>query len=230
MTIGRPVVGIVATRHQVPRFWGTLPVQGMTEWVPGPVAAAGGLPLVLPVLPAETLPVADLLAPVDALLLAGGGDLDPATYGDLPDPSTVDVDRLRDDVEVALARVAIERGVPVLGLCRGMQVVNVALGGRLHQDVEGHVLPPPGTHAVHTASGSLSRQLLGARVDVRSLHHQAVAELGTGLRATARSDDDGIEAIELPGHPLLGVQWHPELQPDEGQKALFDWLVRSARP
>lgn len=230
VSTARPVVGVVAGRHQVPRSWGTLPVQGMTAWVPGPVAAAGGLPLVLPVLPTEALPVAELLAPVDALLLAGGGDLDPATYGERPHPSTADVDRLRDEIEIALAREAIERGVPLLGLCRGMQVLNVALSGRLHQDIAGHALPPPGTHPVRTAAGSLARHLLGEQVDVSSLHHQAVSGLGDGVQATARAGDGVVEALELPGRPVLGVQWHPELQPGEGQKALCDWLVRSARP
>ncbi len=140
------------------------------------------------------------------------------------------MDRQRDDAEVALARAAIDHGVPVLGICRGMQVLNVALGGRLHQDVSGHALTPPATHPVRTASGSLARRLVGARLDVNSLHHQAVADLGRGVRATAWSDDGMVEAIELPGRAVLGVQWHPEMRPDEVQKALFEWLVRSARP
>ena len=230
MIDGRPVVGVVAGRHLVPRSWGMLPVQGVTEWIPGPLAAAGAVPMVLPLLPQESLPVSACLARLDALLLAGGDDLDPGTYGDRPHPTTTGVDRQRDDIEIALGDAAIDLGVPVLGVCRGMQVLNVALGGRLCQDVADHALAAPGTHPVCTAAGSLARRLIGARADVNSLHHQAVADLGRRLRATAWSDDGVVEAIELPGHAVLGVQWHPELQPGELQKSVFDWLVRSARP
>ena len=140
------------------------------------------------------------------------------------------MDPLRDESEIALLHAAIELGVPVLGICRGLQVLNVALGGDLRQDVPGHVLPPPGTHAVRSAQGSLVRELVGAATDVNSIHHQAVARLGRGLHATAWSDDGVVEAVELLGETVLGVQWHPELQPGAAQKALFDWLVRSAAP
>lgn len=230
MTGVRPVVGIVAGRHQVPRPWGVLPVQGTTEPLPDVLAAAGALPVVVPVLAPGALAAADLLGAVDALLLAGGGDLDPATYGADPHPRTEGADRLRDDTEVALARAAIELDLPVLGLCRGMQILNVALGGDLVQHVDGHLLTPPATHPITTVPGSLVAQLAGARPEVGSLHHQAVGRLGHGLVATAASDDGVPEALELPGRAVLGVQWHPELQPGAVQKALLDWLVRSARP
>jgi putative glutamine amidotransferase len=230
VTAARPVVGVVAGRHLVPRPWGMLPVQGIGDLHPGLLAAAGAVPVALPLVAPDVLSPAAALAAVDALVLTGGGDLDPETYGGNAHPLITNVDRFRDDVEITLFNAAVELGVPVLGVCRGMQVVNVALGGALRQDVPGHVLPLPGTHQIRTSPGSLTRQLIGSRLDVNSLHHQAVAELGHGLRATASSDDDVVEAFELPGRAVLGVQWHPELQPGAVQKVLFDWLVRSARP
>lgn len=228
----RPVVGVVASRHEVQRHWGRLPVQGIREPYPELLASLGAAPVALPVVRPELLPAEELLTAVDGLILAGGGDLDPTTYGARPHPSTVDIDRLRDETEIALLHAAIELGVPVLGICRGLQVLNVALGGKLHQDVGSDHVISGGSHPVRTAPGSFTRRLVGVRPEVTSLHHQAIADLGHGLRASAWAADGVIEAVELPGRggiAALGVQWHPELEPDEVQRALFSWLVESAR-
>lgn len=232
MRTARPVVGVAAGRHLVPRPWGLLPVQGISAAYPDLLASLGAAPIALPVLPVEVLAPVASLAAVDALVLAGGGDLDPATYGARAHPSTDGVDRLRDDIEIALVNAAVELGVPVLGVCRGLQILNVARGGDLHQHIgTDHVLPG-GSHPLRTASGSLTRRLVGPRPQVNSLHHQAVARLGRGLRATAWADDGVIEAVELPGRDgvaALAVQWHPELEPGDLQRGLFSWLIESAR-
>lgn len=226
--MSRPVVGIVAAYYDVPRHWGVLPVQAVPRPFPALVAAAGGLPVLLPLL-AEGDP-ADLLDAVDGLVLAGGGDLDPATYGGVAGVAS-DVDLIRDAVELALANAAVARALPVLGVCRGAQVLNVARGGTLRQEVEEHVLPRQ-RHEVRSAAGTLTAELLGSRPRVNSLHHQAVGLLGVDVVATAWADDGTIEALEVgqgPAPVALGVQWHPEIDPGPVQRALFGWLVDAAR-
>jgi putative glutamine amidotransferase len=187
------------------------------------VQAAGGLALLLaPDDVAEAAPER-WLDRLDALLLSGGSDLDPAMYGQAPHQQTGGVRPDRDRFEIALTRAAMERGMPVLGICRGMEVLNVARGGDLIQHLpdavgnEAH-LHTPGTfadHEVRLAPGSLAAEAIGAeRTPVKSHHHQGVDELGEGLVASAWSDGDGVvEAIELERgeHPFaLGVLWHPE--------------------
>jgi putative glutamine amidotransferase len=158
---------------------------------------------------------------VEALILAGGSDLDPATYGAAPHPETSGIWPERDRFELALARRALEREMPVLGVCRGMQVLNVARGGTLVQhlpDLLGgnHHRHTPGAfadHEVRLEPGSLAATAAAAeQLTVMSHHHQGIDELGEGLVASGWSvSDDLVEAIELPGHPfMLGVLWHPE--------------------
>jgi putative glutamine amidotransferase len=201
------------------------------------VVAAGGLPVVLPVLDPEL--AAATLDGLDGLLLSGGGDIDPARYGEEPVPEVYGVDERRDAFELALVDVALERNTPTLGICRGHQVLNVALGGRMlqhvghltsvnHQERErfGEVI-----HTVLVEPGSLVASVLGATVvGVNTLHHQAVAEPGRGLRVVARSADDAlIEAVEHEDRRTIGVQWHPELlQHRPQQRRLFNWLVEQA--
>lgn len=203
------------------------------------IRRAGGRALLVP--PGEPDPDG-LLDVVDAVVLSGGGDIEPTVWGG-PDHETIYMtDRERDESELALARRAIERAVPLLAICRGMQVLNVALGGTLHvhlPDVVGdeisHRAPPrvPVPHAVLVDEGSRLAGIMGAtEIEPMSWHHQAVERCGDGLRVVARASDGVVEALELEGHPeVIAVQWHPELsaERDPTQAALFSALVDAAR-
>jgi putative glutamine amidotransferase len=205
---------------------------------PTAVQRAGALALVLPPDEAAVESPDLVLDRVDGLLLAGGADVDPASYGAVADPRTGATRPERDRFELALAYGAMERGLPLLGICRGGQMVNVACGGTLIQhlpDVVGddRHMRTPGTfseHEVELEAGSLAARAAGAdRITVRSHHHQAVDELGEGLRATGHALPDAtVEAVEHPEHDFtLGVLWHPEA--DERSKIVAA-LVRAAKP
>ncbi|MEH0416648.1 gamma-glutamyl-gamma-aminobutyrate hydrolase family protein [Streptomyces sp. B21-083] len=180
--------------------------------------------------------VAARLARFDGVLLPGGGDLAPYRYGaaDTHD-SVYDVDAVQDAFDLEVARHALESGLPLLAICRGLQVVNVALGGTLEQDMGGperehrHVV-----HSVAIRRGTLLEQAAGAeKVDASCYHHQRVDSAGAGLAVTARADDDTVEGLELPGSQawFTAVQWHPEdtAHQDPAQQGLFDALVRAAQ-
>jgi putative glutamine amidotransferase len=203
------------------------------------VRRAGGLPLLVP--PAEIDPV-ELLEAVDALVLTGGGDVDPGSFGGRTHPAVYGTDLARDALELALVDLVVDRGFPTLAICRGMQVLNVALGGDLHPHlpdvVDGRVThrgDPGGAvaHLVELEAGSLVGTIMGATtVEVQSLHHQAVDRLGRGLAVVGCAADGVVEAVELADHPFLAaVQWHPETSAatDSRQQALFDALVQAAR-
>lgn len=201
------------------------------------VRGAGGVPLVLPVLgPGD---VADLLDAVDALVLTGGGDLCPSTYGADRWPETGDPDPARDAFEIALVREAVARDLPVLAICRGLQVVNVALGGTLVQHVpavtgEDHRHDDRWDEGVHAVRVDPASHLAGVLdctgLEVNSLHHQAVDRPAPGLRPVAWAHDGTVEALEpVDGGPLLAVQWHPELlQHRLEHRRLFRALVEEA--
>jgi putative glutamine amidotransferase len=200
------------------------------------VQAAGGLALLLPPDDVAAENPSELLDRLDGLILAGGRDLDPLTYGARPDPETGEPSPERDRFELALASAALERDMPVLGVCRGMQMLNVACGGTLIQHLGGPLCErhrhTPGVfsdHDVELDAGSLAARAVGAdRTSVRSHHHQAIEELGEGLIASGRSPEDGlVEAIELPGRRfVLGVLWHPEEDTGSG---VIGALVDAAR-
>ncbi|MCW3019573.1 MAG: peptidase [Solirubrobacterales bacterium] len=203
------------------------------------VERAGGLPVVLPPLDLER--IAPLLDRLSGVLLSGGPDLDPGTYGQAAHSELGPTEPQLDAFEVQLAREADARGLPILGICRGAQALNVARGGTLHQHLPdttdgtvAHRQHEPGTvatHMVRLAARSSLAQVLGARrVAVNSFHHQGVARLGRGLHASAWAQDGVIEGIEGRGKTLLlGVQWHAEtLVDDLAQLALFEHLVRAA--
>ena len=203
------------------------------------VEAAGGVPVALTTAPA--LEAALLLDGIQALLLTGGSDVDPALYGQRPHPRLGPVFRDRDDFELALVKEALDRQRPILGICRGHQVLNVATGGTLLQHIPSD--PVGGevhdsekerwqrTHDVRILPGTRLRELLGEdRVAVNSFHHQAVQDLGRGLRVSAVSGESGVvEGIESEASGfVVGVQWHPESfwnQPD-GFGTLFEALVQ----
>ncbi|HEX6349618.1 MAG TPA: gamma-glutamyl-gamma-aminobutyrate hydrolase family protein [Candidatus Dormibacteraeota bacterium] len=187
----------------------------------------------------ELAPGADggaALEEVDGLLFTGGADIDPAEYAAEPHPMTVAAPD-RDALELPLVRAALERGTPVLAICRGIQVVNVALGGDLKQHVPEHDHYTTGeprqklAHQVRLAADSAVAEVLGAaELPVNSLHHQAVGEVAPALRATGWSEDGEVEAVESPDGNLLAVQWHPEelveVRPES--RRLFEWLVKRA--
>jgi putative glutamine amidotransferase len=198
------------------------------------VQRADGVPMLLP--PDDTVAESpyEVLELLGALVIPGGSDIDPATYGARPHPQTHGARPERDRFELALAHRALEREMPVLGICRGMELLNVALGGTLEQhidrlDVHRHTPGAFCDHEVRLEPGSLAARAVGAdRSTVRSHHHQALAELGEGLVATGWSEPDGlVEAVELPHHSFaLGVLWHPE--EDESSRVLGS-LVQAAR-
>lgn len=199
------------------------------------VQRAGGLPLLAPHLTTDTARV--LLDQADGLILSGGPDIDPRAYGEEDQGACWGIDRGADRTEMALAREAVRRGIPTLAICRGLQILNVALGGSLHQDISGASghLPlegPPerllsARHVVRIASDSRLAAVYGAgRHVVNTIHHQAVKTLGDGLRVTARDESGIVEALELAdGRPILAVQWHPERHGDD---RLFAQLVSDA--
>ena len=195
------------------------------------VELAGGVPVVLPPLGDG---MATLLDRLDGVCLSGGPDLDPAAYGARAHEQLGPTEPALDRFELELARAADAAGMPLLGICRGAQALNVARGGTLHQHVEGHrqtELATQPVHAVRITAGSLAARVLGTRAtQVNSFHHQACDVLGHGLVATAWAPDGTIEAIEDRSHPfLLGVQWHAEtLIDDDAQLALFRALVDAA--
>ncbi|GHF37504.1 gamma-glutamyl-gamma-aminobutyrate hydrolase [Kitasatospora xanthocidica] len=181
------------------------------------VVRAGGTPVLLPPQPGGA---GRLLDALDGLVLAGGPDVDPARYGAAADPRTGPSHHARDDWESRLLGAALARDLPVLGVCRGMQLLNVELGGTLLQHLpDGSHQTVPARfvrHRVEPADGSRLADVLGPAAEVSCYHHQAVDRLGTGLQVTARSADGTVEALELPGHRfVLGVQWHPETDPDD---------------
>jgi putative glutamine amidotransferase len=219
----KPTVGITAATETVSYGpWEDVPaVMSPARYVRA-VQRAGGRALLLPPDPEDARDPGEVLGLIDALLLTGGaGDLDPALYGQEQHPETGPVHEERDAYELALARAVLEREVPTLGVCRGMQVLNLAYGGTVEQhvpDAVGHEehRHTPGTfadHEVRLEPGSLAARAAGTELTaVKSHHHQGVREIGDGLRVTGWSTmDDIVEALEDPERKfVLGVLWHPE--------------------
>jgi putative glutamine amidotransferase len=207
------------------------------------IQQAGGVPVALPPQLSQAS-LQRLMRGLDGLLLTGGGDIDPALFGEAPHPTVYDVAPSRDAVETAAVRIASERGLPILAICRGMQMLNVALGGTLYQDLA----TDPGTEIAHgqqtprdqpshkvtvTPDSRLAETLGADEVEVNSMHHQAVKALGAGLVAVAWAPDQILEGIEMPDASrfVLGVQWHPEelAAHSEPARRLFAALVTAAR-
>jgi putative glutamine amidotransferase len=229
----RPLIGI--TTYLTPARWSYWDLEAAlipSDYV-NAVDRAGGRPLLVP----PTLEgVEETLDALDGIVLTGGSDLDPALYHEEAHPETFGVHRLRDDAELALLHGAMERDMPLLGICRGIQVINVGMGGSLIQHVpevvghEGHKNDPPGQflqHEVEVLPDTRLAGVLGARARVMSHHHQGLKTLGEGLREAARAEDGLVEAVEAPDKRFaVGVLWHPEAGEDF---ALFEAFVAEAR-
>jgi gamma-glutamyl-gamma-aminobutyrate hydrolase PuuD len=234
-----PLIGV--STYVADAAWGSWhrPAAVLPESYYELVGAAGGRPLLLPPLKnAPTGPgfgAAEVIAALDGLVLTGGGDVDPVSYGETPRPDVGGVDPVRDGSEQALLAAALAADMPVLAICRGLQILNIARGGTLHQHLpdvvghDGHRHAPSvfGEVKVTTTPDSATAAIFGSSVTVLCSHHQSIDRLGTGLIPTAFAEDGVIEAVELPGPPLvLGVQWHPEEGGDQGP---FAALVEAAR-
>lgn len=242
----RPLIGITGRRYRLSLLqnaderYGDRCIDTCMSDFATRVAKAGGLPVHLSY-DTDVAAVCDWLTGV---VITGGQDLHPATWGGDPsvvrdvDPRTDQMvhDLERDRYEIALVRAALDRGIPVLGVCRGLQVLNVALGGTLVHHLEPGTVshlspetaPTDGTvdHLVTFDQGSLVAELFGRSATTNSWHHQAVDRCGTGLMVTGRTSDGVVEAVELPGAPLLGVQWHPEWM--KSADPTLTWVVRAA--
>lgn len=230
----RPVIGITghvvtadATDHHTAHYG------AMTSYARA-VHRAGGLPVVISLVdPADAAPV---LARLDGLVVTGGADVDPAAYGADPEPLLERTDPARDETDLAMCRAAVAANRPTLAICRGVQALNVAMGGTLVQHIDDHMVMACFNQTVHSVTVEPDSRLAAAvggertALEVNTLHHQCIAEVAPGARVVARAPDGTVEAIEFEGADhVLGVQWHPELlrHLDE-HLALFEQLVRDA--
>lgn len=244
---GRPVIGVSCSFHDFGDYSGV----GFHR----PIALAGGLPVILPRVEGT---LEDLLDLCDGLVLAGGRDLDPGLYGQSPTEHLAPTDPHRDAFELELVRRALDRRLPVLGMCRGLQVLNVALGGTLVQDLSlvpgwadhpsdrgwtvwkevertaltGEEMPPHPRHPISIEPGSRLHRALGVEeIEVDSFHHQALDRVAPGLHVVARAPDGVVEAAEMDGGYVLAVQWEQqeEWRIDRRFLRLFEQLVEAAR-
>ncbi|MCK6624955.1 MAG: gamma-glutamyl-gamma-aminobutyrate hydrolase family protein [Anaerolineae bacterium] len=232
MTQRRPIIGLTTYERDKEQNYG-LPAEYIEA-----VRRAGGVPVLLP----HGEPYQDdLLQLLDGVIFTGGGDIDPTLYQGTKHEAVEYVDAERDSSEIALIRLAVETGLPMLNICRGAQVLNVALGGTLIEHLPdeiggdiSHRTDPPGYtyHPVKVEAGSrLATIVEQTEVTSNSWHHQAVRQLAPGLKAVAFAPDGTIEAVEMPDHPwLVAVQWHPESMAagDSIQQRIFDALVQAA--
>ena len=241
--IMNPIIGITAQQSVVDSPGGQLPAQVVNEVYTDAVIRQGGTPVLLaPVDPDQAPHVLDR---IDGLVLSGGGDVDPSFYGGQRHEEMYSLDLARDSYEIALAREAQQRRMPVLAICRGLQVLNVALGGTLIEDIPSeigsndHSVRGPTVVDSHQTvtmdSASLVAQVVNSvEAHVNSIHHQAVRDVAPGLRAAGWTPDGVVEVLDPIDHrwPLLAVQWHPEylaVKDDPASLALFGALVVNAR-
>jgi len=233
----KPLIGLTTTRTTNQSQGTTF---GINETYAKAISNAGGLPVLIP-LNISNDDLATLLFRMDGILFTGGYDVDPRVYGGLLHPRVERIDNTRDEIETHLVQVMVDSGKPFLGICRGLQVINVAMGGSLYEHLpdqipgyishDNHHLPRNFlAHIVNIEPDShLSQIFVSNQIQVNSLHHQGLHRLAHGLLPTAYAPDGLIEAIEMPEHPFgLAVQWHPEdLQEHEAMRKLFQVFVHS---
>ncbi|CAN5535211.1 gamma-glutamyl-gamma-aminobutyrate hydrolase family protein [soil metagenome] len=229
--MGRPLIAVSAAREVMPTAFGDIDCTKLTAAYTDAVYEAGGQPVILPVV---DNPPPGLLDRMDGLVLSGGGDIDPLLYGETPDPNVYGIRRDRDSFEAALIRQAGTLRLPILAICRGMQLLNIVRGGSLLQQVSGHWQDNPASRPLHridvTPGSALAEAAAGAsEVEVNSYHHQALGVLGTGLSVTATCGPI-IEAVEDREADVVAVQWHPELMTVTAahQRVLFERFVTRA--
>ncbi|MDH3729909.1 MAG: gamma-glutamyl-gamma-aminobutyrate hydrolase family protein [Acidimicrobiia bacterium] len=238
-----PIIGITTRRREVQSSAGTSPTHTLNDAYTQAVERAGGHALLF--VSQDPATAAAMLDRVDGLILSGGGDIHPAAYDGPDHDSVYGLEPNRDAFEFALIREAMARRMPTLAICRGLQVLNVALGGSLHVDIQ-HDIDGANDHfltgdpvyetpvTVNLEADSLLAAICGATLaGVNSIHHQSVKELGAGLRSVGTSTDGVIEAVEHEDAdwPMLGVQWHPEFLSDKADPfalALFESLISAA--
>jgi putative glutamine amidotransferase len=238
----KPIIGCT-TYHKVAAQANPIDIYGLMPSYIEAIKAAGGIPILIPLgLGEEDLQT--VFDRIDGILLPGGGDIEPGQYNGRAHIKMWGIDEERDRTEIFMVRAAVQHQKPLLAICRGIQVFNVALGGTLWEDIPSLIpeaiihdnLPEqPRNYLSHTvevqAGSQLARQLNRSSTWVNSLHHQAVRDLAPGLVATACAPDGLIEAAEVPGHPYaIGVQWHPEnlIQDDPNMLSLFTGLVEAS--
>ena len=242
MSLTPPIIGCTTYRKRVSQSR-PIDVIGLMPSYIEAITAAGGIPVLIPLDLSES-DLAILFERLDGIVLPGGGDVDPIAYDGQDNGTVAGIDRERDRVELFMARAAVARRKPILAICRGLQVLNVALGGTLWEDITSlitgameHDLPDhmPRNHLSHTvrieAGSQLSRQMGEHSGWVNSIHHQALRDVAPELLVTAIAPDGVIEAAEIPEHPFaLGVQWHPEnlIHDDEAMLSLFRGLVHAS--
>jgi putative glutamine amidotransferase len=232
----KPVIAVSAqTAISNTKYYGEQSLTSLYDLYVRAITAAGAMPVVLA--HGDPADAKALLERFDGLVLPGGGDLDPATYGEDPDAENLYGIRPDSDMfEAALVREAAVRRIPVLGICRGLQVINVAFGGTLHQDLPDHPQDLVGRafaghYYTHIERGTRLNGIVDAtELLINSLHHQGVKDVGVGLRVAATAQDGVVESIEStdPDWDMVAVQWHPECLRDKHADALFNWLADSA--
>ncbi|MCY7412393.1 MAG: gamma-glutamyl-gamma-aminobutyrate hydrolase family protein [Salinibacterium sp.] len=233
----KPLIGLTTYLEQAQTGVWDVPASFLPKVYFDAVNRAGGIAVLLPPQPVDAEIANRVLDSLDGLIITGGKDVDPARYGQEPHPTTDTPRTDRDAWEDALLTAAIDRGLPFLGICRGAQVLNVALGGTLHQ----HLPDVIGTTRYNLGGGEFAENevtvlpsstlaaLVGEGITVKSYHHQSIDEVADGLVVTARSDDGTIQAVELPTVPFgVAVQWHPEEDAAEDAR-LFTGLVDAAK-
>ncbi len=241
-SLRRPLIGVPTGREKSQRFFG-LPLYIMNQTYVRALEMLGALPVLIPLQMSEAT-LRGTFERLDGILFPGGEDIDPANYGAERHPQLGATDKERDRTELLLARWGLEEGMPMLGVCRGVQLFNVACGGTLYQDLHAeqpkldkHDYFPPKyerfriSHRVDIERDSRLAQVLGKCHEVNSMHHQGIATLGQGLRAVGVAEDGLVEALEAPGLPfVVGVQWHPEelAKTDEMSNSLFYHFVAAA--
>jgi putative glutamine amidotransferase len=234
-----PLIGLT-TFHTFSKYG--LPQASLTEAYIQAIQRAGGAPLLIPLgLPPETLD--EIAGRLDGIVFTGGGDVRPERYGNLMHPLVNEVDPDRDEVEIHLLETCLDEKLPFLGICRGIQVINVAMGGTLYEDIldqhpgamrHSYFPEYPRQHRAHPVEivpGSRLAAILGAAsLPVNSMHHQGLARLANGIQASACAPDGIVEAFELPSHPFgIAVQWHPEwMNDDDSMDNLFQEFIRAA--